>query len=112
MDKITVAVKKPGESLYVTSVEPTLENFKKLVDCEHLEGVRFDGSIFMYLDDLGKFKDKIPNFKWGINDVVVGNAVFIRAAFDGEEVSLTKTDITSIQSYLATTSYPSCLFRH
>ena len=103
---ITVAVKEPGRSLYVKSIEPTLENFKKLVNCEHLEGVSFDGAIFMYLDDLGKFNEKAPNFLWDINDIVVGNAVFVRAGYDGEEVSLTKTDITSIQSYLETTSFP------
>lgn len=102
---ITVAVKEPGRSLYVKSIEPTSENFKKLVDCKHLDAVNFDGDIFIYLDDLGKLIGKAPNFKWRLGDVVVGNAVFVHVGYDGEEISLTKTDITSIQSYLETTSF-------
>ena len=110
MDKIVVAVKEPGKALYVKSVEPTLENFHKLVDCDTLEAVPFDGGIYMYLDDEGKLFNKTPNFKWRHGDIVVGNAVFVRVGFDGTELSLTNREVTQIQFYLELTSFLSAPF--
>lgn len=104
MNKIRVLVKEPGKAPEERKIESTLKAFQTIVG-GHVEGVCIYDDVCCYINDEGKFKNLEPNFVLPIRrasgyDVVCGPAVFFRVDLEGNEASLTLTDILYLDRLL------------
>lgn len=112
MALIRVLVKEPGKPAEVREIENTLEAFQTIVG-GHIEALRITDSLACYIHDEGKLIKLAPNFVIpAFNpakfDIVCGPAVFFRSDGEGNETSLTFTDI--IYSNLFTRQYDAANF--
>lgn len=102
MDKIRVLVKKPGKPAEVREIENTLEAFRAIVG-GNIEALRISDSVFCYLNDEGKLINLAPNFVITrcktVCDIVCGPVVFFRSDGEGNETSLTLTDIITCNMF-------------
>lgn len=102
MDKIRVLVKEPGKPAEVREIDNTLEAVQAIVG-GHIETLRISDSVFCYLNDEGKLINLAPNFVITngrkVCDIVCGPAVFFRSDGEGNEISLTLTDIIACNMF-------------
>mgnify|MGYP001851969002 FL=1 len=102
MDKIRVLVKEPEKPAEVREIDNTLEAVQAIVG-GHIETLRISDSVFCYLNDEGKLINLAPNFVITngrkVCDIVCGPAVFFRSDGEGNEISLTLTDIIACNMF-------------
>lgn len=96
MEKIRVLVKDPGKPAEVREIDNTLEAVQAIVG-GNIEALRISDSVFCYLNDEGKLINLAPNFVITngrtVSDIVCGPVIFFRSDSEGNEISLTLTDI-------------------
>ena len=96
MEKIRVLVKEPAKPAEVREIDNTLEAVQAIVG-GNIEALRISDSVFCYLNDEGKLINLAPNFVITdgrtVSDIVCGPVVFFRSDGEGNEISLTLTDI-------------------
>ena len=101
-DKITAVVKYPGEQPKTIALETGLKPLQNIVggmitgaDLPGIEGV------FGYANDEGLLIGMEPNIyrpEW--KDALVGPLVFVGADDEGEDISLTREQVSEITDYL------------
>ncbi len=114
MSSILVGIKEPRKDIRFECIEPTLDNFHKLIDKDNditLEGVMVDSDLVIYIDDEGKLNNREPNFTWLHGDYIAGTAVFVGVGYGGEDVSLTEFQMLQIQVMLELRRLPKIHFR-
>lgn len=98
--KIKVLLLEPNKSPEPMEIDNTLETFQKLVE-GYIEIVPLqeNSKVFIVLNDEGKLLGLEPNFFW-YNDIIVGNAVFVRSNGMGDFTNLTNEDLEEIYNFL------------
>ena len=97
MNRIRVLVKEPGKPAEVREIENTLEGFRSIVG-GHIEALHITDSLACYIHEEGKLIKLAPNFviptySAASFDILCGTAVFFRSDGEGNETSLTFTEI-------------------
>ena len=92
MDKLTIAVKEPGEPWKIREVEDELKTYQDIVggyieEFHHVNGVHF------FCNEEGKLLNLKPNLMIGKDDLIVGTVFAVRCNDEGEFVSLTNNDL-------------------
>ena len=96
--KIQVLVVRVGEPAVVEELPRSLEAMQGLVG-GYIESVALGDGIYMTCNEEGKLQGLAPNFALP-GDVIVGNVFFCRINSEGDEASLTDTDIKRIRAKL------------
>lgn len=96
MKTITIAVKEPGKVWHITEVEDALPTYQNIVG-GYIEGFRSIGPITMFCNEEGKLQGLEPNiYVPQLNDVICGTIFAAKTDDEGEFVSLTEEDISSL----------------
>lgn len=102
MEKIRVLVKEPGKPAEVREIKNTLKAMQAIVG-GNIEALQITESVICYLNDEGKLIKLAPNFvimhDITVCDIVCGPVVFFRSDGDGNEISLTLTDIIACNMF-------------
>ena len=97
MNRIRVLVKEPGKLAEVREIENTLAAVQRIIG-GHIEALRISEDIACYMHDEGKLIKLAPNLAVPARsasgfDIICGPVMFFRSDGEGNEISLTLTDI-------------------
>jgi hypothetical protein len=100
MEEIKVVVKEVGKDPEVRMVVPSLELWQGIVGGYIEAAYAKAPDIPMYINEEGKLLGLAPNVRYGRHDVICGTLVMVRHDDEGEDVSLTDSEVEAAIAWL------------
>lgn len=97
--KMKAILKKPQSDPEIVEVENELESLHRVLECNFMEGVQIVPNTVAYIDEEGKLTRRMPNLRFGENDVLVGN-VLVCGLSGSEERDLTEKEIEQVLAWM------------
>jgi hypothetical protein len=102
-NRINAVIVEVGKLPRLVKVENSLEAFQSLVG-GYIEVVRMENGVDAIINEEGKLEDLEPNialmYEGKMYDYIAGTAVLVAHDSEGETVSLTQQQVSSIQLQL------------
>lgn len=103
-NRIKAYFMRVGYQGYFSNIENSLEAIQNYIEDEYIEVISVDGIIYLIDNDMGKHFRLPANRVWlngdgEIEDIIVGNVLFVRRDENGEFKDIHEDDVQTIKKY-------------